>query len=244
MKLPEPFLEKMRQLLGEEYPFYEKSYEKERVHGLRVNTSKISVEEFLNITPFQLRKIPWTENGFYYDEKEAVTKHPHYFAGLYYIQEPSAMIPAGILPVSPGENVLDLCAAPGGKATELGAKLGREGLLVANDISNSRAKGLLKNLELFGIGNVLVTSETPEKLLSYFPQFFDKILIDAPCSGEGMFRKDLSMAADWMEKGPSYYAEIQKNILETAAKMLKPGEMCIRDRFQSKLGILIRSCAD
>ena len=223
MKLPEPFLEKMRQLLGEEYPFYEKSYEKERVHGLRVNTSKISVEEFLNITPFQLRKIPWTENGFYYDEKEAVTKHPHYFAGLYYIQEPSAMIPAGILPVSPGENVLDLCAAPGGKATELGAKLGREGLLVANDISNSRAKGLLKNLELFGIGNVLVTSETPEKLLSYFPQFFDKILIDAPCSGEGMFRKDLSMAADWMEKGPSYYAEIQKNILETAAKMLKPG---------------------
>lgn len=223
MKLPEPFLEKMRQLLGEEYPFYEKSYEKERVHGLRVNTSKISVEEFLNITPFQLRKIPWTENGFYYDEKEAMTKHPHYFAGLYYIQEPSAMIPAGILPVSPGENVLDLCAAPGGKATELGAKLGREGLLVANDISNSRAKGLLKNLELFGIGNVLVTSETPEKLLSYFPQFFDKILIDAPCSGEGMFRKDLSMAADWMEKGPSYYAEIQKNILETAAKMLKPG---------------------
>jgi len=223
MKLPEPFLEKMKQLLGEEYVLYEQSYEKKSVHGLRVNTSKISVKEFLNITPFELRKIPWTENGFYYDEKEAVTKHPHYFAGLYYVQEPSAMIPAGILPVSPGERVLDLCAAPGGKATELGAKLCREGLLVANDISNSRAKGLLKNLELFGIGNVLVTSETPQRLLSYFPEFFDKILIDAPCSGEGMFRKDLSMAADWIEKGPSYYSEIQKEILDTAAKMLKPG---------------------
>ena len=133
------------------------------------------------------------------------------------------MIPADILPVNPGETVLDLCAAPGGKATELGAKMKRKGLLVANDISNSRAKALLKNLELFGIGNVLVTSESPEKLLEYFPQFFDKILIDAPCSGEGMFRKDDSMTADWEKRGPDYYAKIQKEILDTASKMLKPG---------------------
>ncbi|MCI7812350.1 MAG: RsmB/NOP family class I SAM-dependent RNA methyltransferase [Lachnospiraceae bacterium] len=223
MKLPEAFLEKMRELLGTEYESYEKSYDNQRVCGLRVNTAKISVEEFLKITPFALRPIPWTKNGFYYREEDAVTKHPHYFAGLYYVQEPSAMIPARILPITPGEKVLDLCAAPGGKATELGAKLKRNGLLVANDISNSRAKGLLKNLELFGIGNMLVTSETPQKLLQYFPEFFDKILIDAPCSGEGMFRKDPSMAQDWLERGPSYYAPIQREILETASKMVKPG---------------------
>lgn len=223
MKLPEAFLEKMKELLGTEYELYEKSYEKQRVFGLRVNTSKISVEDFLKITPFTLRPIPWTKNGFYYQEEDRVTKHPHYFAGLYYVQEPSAMIPAKILPVHPGETVLDLCAAPGGKATELGAKLCRRGLLVANDISNSRAKGLLKNLELFGIGNMLVTSETPQKLLEYFPEFFDKILIDAPCSGEGMFRKDDSMAADWLQRGPSYYAPLQREILETASKMVKPG---------------------
>lgn len=223
MKLPQPFLEKMERLLGEEYEQYRESFAHARVHGIRVNTSKISVEAFLKITPFTLRPIPWAENGFYYDEQEAVTKHPHYFAGLYYVQEPSAMIPARILPVNPGEKVLDLCAAPGGKATELGAKLGRGGLLVANDISNSRAKGLLKNLELFGIGNMLVTSEAPKRLLAYFPEFFDKILIDAPCSGEGMFRKDTAMTADWLERGPSYYAEIQREILDTASKMVKPG---------------------
>ncbi len=223
MKLPERFLEKMRQLLAEEYDLYEESYQKPRFYGLRVNTLKISVEEFLKITPFHLRPIPWVDNGFYFQKEEDVTRHPHYFAGLYYVQEPSAMIPADILPVNPGETVLDLCAAPGGKATELGAKMKRKGLLVANDISNSRAKALLKNLELFGIGNVLVTSESPEKLLEYFPQFFDKILIDAPCSGEGMFRKDDSMTADWEKRGPDYYAKIQKEILDTASKMLKPG---------------------
>ncbi len=223
MRLPEQFLQKMRQLLAEDYALYEESLQKPRWCGLRVNTLKISVEEFLKITPFSLRPIPWAENGFYFQKEEDVTRHPHYFAGLYYVQEPSAMIPAGILPVAPGETVLDLCAAPGGKATELGAKLGRRGLLVANDISASRAKGLLKNLELSGIGNVLVTSETPQRLLECFPAFFDKVLIDAPCSGEGMFRKDSAMAADWEERGPGYYAKIQREILDAAAGMVKPG---------------------
>ena len=222
-RLPKQFLGKMKELLLEEYELYEKSYAKPRAHGLRVNTLKISVEEFLKLTPFALSPIPWTENGFYYTEKDEVTKHPHYFAGLYYVQEPSAMIPAAILPVKPGEKVLDLCAAPGGKATELGAKLERKGLLVANDISNSRAKGLLKNLEMFGVGNVLVTSETPERLRLYFSQFFDKILIDAPCSGEGMFRKDASMAVDWEKRGPSYYSKIQREILDSAADLVKAG---------------------
>lgn len=222
MRLPERFATNMKQLLGDEYEDYLKSFEQPYRQGLRVNTGKLTTEEFLRITPFGLEPIPWVSNGFYYTE-ESVTKHAHYNAGLYYIQEPSAMIPASRLPVEPGDCVLDLCAAPGGKATELGARLQGQGLLVANDLSSSRAKALLKNLELAGIGNMLVTSESPERLGTVFPAFFDKILIDAPCSGEGMFRKDSGMIKSWEQRGPEYYADIQLQILDTALGMLKPG---------------------
>ena len=137
------------------------------------------------------------------------------------------MTPADRLPIEPGDRVLDVCAAPGGKATELGARLKGFGVLVANDISYSRAKGLLKNLELFGIGNVFVLSEEPGKLAGYFPGYFDKILIDAPCSGEGMFRKDKKMVKAWEEHGPSYFCKLQKNILLQSAAMLRPGGMLL-----------------
>ena len=136
---------------------------------------KISVEDFLKISPWPLKKVPWIHNGFYYDgEKCQPAKHPYYFAGLYYLQEPSAMTPADRLPIEPGDRVLDVCAAPGGKATELGARLNGTGVLAANDLSNSRAKGLLKNIELMGIGNVLVLSEEPGRLIPYFTEYFDK----------------------------------------------------------------------
>lgn len=138
------------------------------------------------------------------------------------------MTPAAKFPVKPGERVLDLCAAPGGKATELGARLNGEGLLLANDISNSRAKALLKNLELMGIPNIYVTSETSEKLAKVLPEFFDKILVDAPCSGEGMFRKEPRMMADWEQQGPEYYSKLQREIILDAADMLRPeGNLCI-----------------
>ena len=164
MNLPQIFVEQMKEILGPELPEYLESYEKPKFTGLRVNTSKIPVEEFERISPFKtLRRVPWTPNGYYYTEEDAPTKHPYYYAGLYYIQEPSAMTPASVLPVEPGERVLDLCAAPGGKATELGAKLRHEGLLVANDASASRTKALLKNLEVFGLPNILVTSEIDRK---------------------------------------------------------------------------------
>lgn len=228
MNLPVAFEEKMKTLLGEEYEDYISCYEEQRLYGLRVNTKKISPEEFVKISPFKLKPIPWIENGFYYDgDHEQPAKHPYYFAGLYYLQEPSAMTPANRLPIEPGDKVLDVCAAPGGKATELGAKLQGEGVLIANDISNSRAKGLLKNIEVFGIGNVLVLSEEPGKLQSYFPEYFDKILIDAPCSGEGMFRKDKKMVKAWEEHGPEFFSKIQKSIVTQAASMLKPGGMML-----------------
>ena len=228
ISLPRAFEEKMQQLLQDDYENYLKCFEEPRHFGLRVNTAKISVEDFVKIAPWPLEPVEWIENGFYYDgEHIQPAKHPYYYAGLYYLQEPSAMTPANRLPVEEGEKVLDLCAAPGGKATELGAKLGRNGLLVANDISNSRARGLLKNLELFGIGNVLVTSEEPGKLIDYFPLYFDKILIDAPCSGEGMFRNERKMVKAWEEHGPSFFSKLQRSIITQAAAMLRPGGMLL-----------------
>lgn len=227
MELPVQFTDTMKALLGEEYDDYIASYDSPRLYGLRVNTAKISCEEFEKIAPFHLKKIPWIPNGYYYSGEDSPAKHPYYYAGLYYLQEPSAMTPASLLPIEEGDNVLDLCAAPGGKTTELGARLKGTGLLVANDISVSRAKGLLKNIELFGIANSLVVSEAPEKLAEHFPCFFDKILIDAPCSGEGMFRKDPAMIKSWLEKGPDFYASIQKEIVLSAARMLKPGGMML-----------------
>ena len=224
MGLPVAFIKNMREILGEEgLAEYLDSFEKPKFTGLRVNTSKISVEEFLRISPFKLRRVPWTENGFYYTEEDSPTHHPYYYAGLYYIQEPSAMAPAAVLPVERGERVLDLCAAPGGKATELGAKLNHTGLLVANDASASRTKALLKNLEVFGIPNLLVTSEMGDRLDRYFHECFDKILIDAPCSGEGMFRKQAHMIPAWEKQGPEVFANMQREILRQAAELLKPG---------------------
>ena len=224
MGLPVAFIKNMREILGEEgLAEYLDSFEKPKFTGLRVNTSKISVEEFLRISPFKLRRVPWTENGFYYTEEDSPTHHPYYYAGLYYIQEPSAMAPAAVLPVERGERVLDLCAAPGGRATALGAKLTHTGLLVANDASASRTKALLKNLEVFGIPNLLVTSEMGDRLDRYFHEYFDKILIDAPCSGEGMFRKQAHMIPAWEKQGPEVFANIQREILRQAAELLKPG---------------------
>ncbi|MFR3320912.1 MAG: hypothetical protein ACLTSZ_06735 [Lachnospiraceae bacterium] len=141
-KLPEQFLDRMKEQLGDEYGAFLASYEKESYAGLRVNTGKLTVEKFQTLAPFALRPIPWTGKGFYIEKTEQATKHPYYYAGLYYIQEPSAMLPASRLPVQPGDRVLDLCAAPGGKATALASRLEGRGLLVANDVSASRAKAL------------------------------------------------------------------------------------------------------
>lgn len=221
--LPETYLARMKALLGQEYEAYIQSFDQERHYGLRVNNLKISTEDFIEKSPFQIEKVHFASNGFYYKKEDVPAKHPYYYAGLYYIQEPSAMTPAELFHIEEGDKVLDLCAAPGGKSTELGAKLRGTGLLVSNDISASRAKALLKNIELFGIGNSLVTSETPERLSSYFDTYFDKILIDAPCSGEGMFRKDPSIIKSWHPDSGQEFSNIQRQILPYAAKMLKPG---------------------
>lgn len=227
MNLPKLFEDRMKTLLGEEYVEFRECYSKPHYSGLRVNTLKTTPKEFEENCPFSIKRIPWIPNGYYYDSDLQPAKHPYYYAGLYYIQEPSAMTPASLLPIDKGDKVLDICAAPGGKSTELGAKLGGEGVLVTNDISNSRAKALLKNIELFGISNSLILSEAPSKLVKYFPEYFDKILIDAPCSGEGMFRKSPAIIKNWEQYGVDYYNKLQKEIIIQAAKMLKPGGLML-----------------
>lgn len=223
-ELPEQFLESMKTMLGTEYQDYLNSMKEDTRTAFRVNTNKIAQEQFMDICPFQTEPVPWNEKGFYYNADEDMpSKHPYYYAGLYYIQEPSAMIPASLLPVEEGDRVLDLCAAPGGKATELAAKLHGTGLLVANDISVSRAMALAKNLQIAGTGNAVVTAETPQNLAAVLSGFFQKVLIDAPCSGEGMFRRDPGMVKSWLAHGPEYYASIQTEILESAYELLAPG---------------------
>lgn len=222
-KLPEAFLEEMRDLLKDELEAFLDGFDDTRRYGLKLNTAKISKEEFERIAPFHLCPIPWIDGGYTYHRDENPAAHPFYAAGLYYLQEPSAMTPASRLICQPGEKVLDLCAAPGGKATSLGAQLGGEGLLVANDINQARAKALLRNLELFGLPNTFVTNEAPHVLAERFPAYFDKIMVDAPCSGEGMFRKNPAVVDAWLEKGPDYFSRIQKDIILNAADMLKPG---------------------
>ena len=223
MNLPEKYTESMKMMLGDEYDSYIESFNDKRLYGLRVNNLKISTEDFLKICPFKLEPVPWIENGFYYSEDDKPAKHPYYFAGLYYIQEPSAMTPANVLPIEEGDVVFDMCAAPGGKSTELAAKLNKTGLIITNDISNSRAKALLKNVEVFGVPNLCVLNEDPVGIASRFSGFFDKVLIDAPCSGEGMFRKDNKLIKAWEKNGPEFYSQIQRNIILAGADMLKPG---------------------
>lgn len=223
--LPQSFLDSMKEILGEDYEAFLAGFDGQRQYGLRVNTLKMNLEEFERIAPFHLKKVPWISNGYFYEAEDVPAKHPFYSAGLYYLQEPSAMTPASRLKVQPGERVLDLCAAPGGKATELGAALQGEGLLVANDINTARAKALLRNLELFGISNSFVTNEPPYVLAERFPEFFHKIMVDAPCSGEGMFRKNPAVVDSWQEKGPEYFSKLQREIIVQAADMLLPGGM-------------------
>ena len=223
--LPQSFLDSMKEILGEDYDAFLAGFDGQRQYGLRVNTLKMNLEEFERIAPFHLKKVPWISNGYFYEAEDAPAKHPFYSAGLYYLQEPSAMTPASRLKVQPGERVLDLCAAPGGKATELGAALQGEGLLVANDINTARARALLRNLELFGISNSFVTNEPPHVLAERFPEFFHKIMVDAPCSGEGMFRKNPAVVDSWQEKGPEYFSKLQREIIVQAADMLLPGGM-------------------
>ena len=275
--LPEEFASRMRAILGDEYDEFAASYDREPRRGLRVNTLKITVQEFTKLqmdefakphtdefmklqmdefaklhtdeftklqmdessasveddndgcanadpeSRFRLKPIPWCASGFYYDEETRPGKNPLHEAGLYYIQEPSAMAVAEISGAGPGERILDLCAAPGGKTTALACMMKGEGLLVSNEINASRARILSSNVERMGITNCIVTNESPESLAQKFPSFFDRIIVDAPCSGEGMFLKEEQALTGWSTDNIKLCADRQQSIMECASKMLCEG---------------------
>lgn len=248
--LPEKFLERMQNMLGEEYPAFLESLSGKRYRALRLNPLKIRIQEGKEKLPFALSPVPWTKNGFYYEEEEQPGKHPYHEAGLYYIQEPSAMAPVPCLMEEPAsaaaipeqqedvsaaatpeqqeepvssERILDLCAAPGGKSTQIAEYMRGRGMLITNEIHPQRAKILSENIERMGISNAIVLNETPESLSKRFIAFFDRILVDAPCSGEGMFRKNDNAGEEWSEENVALCAERQDGILDCAATMLRPG---------------------
>lgn len=221
--LPQEFVTRMKKMLGDEYADFEAGYEKEKHQALRLNPRKVRREEFLASAPFVLTEVPWEKNGFYYRKEDTPGKHPYHDAGVYYIQEPSAMLPAMLLDAREGERVLDLCASPGGKSTQLGAAMNGKGILVCNEIHPARAKILSENIERMGIVNALVLNETPQKLSEVFGGYFDKILVDAPCSGEGMFRKNEKAEEQWSPENVRLCADRQDEIMDYAAEMLRPG---------------------
>lgn len=223
IKLPKDFLKQIKQILDDDYEAFIKSLHREQTYGLRVNRLKVDPEMFYKNAPFKLQRIPWIEEGFYYIPSDRPGKHPYHEAGLYYIQDPSAMAVVELMDPKEGEIILDLAAAPGGKATQIATKMNNKGLLVANEIHPKRANVLSENVERMGITNCVVTNERPENLSRRFKAYFDRILVDAPCSGEGMFRKNHEAINEWSLEIVRKNAERQLSILEEANRMLKKG---------------------
>jgi 16S rRNA C967 or C1407 C5-methylase (RsmB/RsmF family)/NOL1/NOP2/fmu family ribosome biogenesis protein len=224
--LPDDFIRQMSGQLGSELEPFLASYEAPRTYGIRLQPHKVQAgsplwEELAAL--FGLEPIPWCPTGYYYKEETRPGKHPYHAAGLYYLQEPSAMSSAELLAPLPGETVLDMAAAPGGKSTQLSAMIGPQGLLVANEIHPARAQILAENIERMGAANTIVVQSPPDRLAERFPCFFDKIMLDAPCSGEGMFRKDEAAQAEWSLEHVAMCAARQLDIFRHALTMLKPG---------------------
>ncbi len=222
MTLPSEYKARMQELLGEEFAQYEAALSEPPVRGFRVNTDKISLAEFEKINIFGGEKIPYVENGFYLDY-DKIGSHPYHHAGLIYVQEPGAMAPAECVEIQPDWRILDMCAAPGGKSTQLKNKLGENGILVSNEIIPSRCKILTGNIERLGLKNTVTTCMDSKRLAAVFPNAFDLIMVDAPCSGEGMFRKEEIAVAEWSAENVKMCAQRQKEILENAVACLKSG---------------------
>jgi 16S rRNA C967 or C1407 C5-methylase (RsmB/RsmF family) len=223
MNLPIEFTNRMREMLQEDYEDFAASYERPRKPGLRGNRLKDGVQRFEESGLFGMEEIPWALHGYYYDPAVRPGKHPFHEAGVYYMQEPSAMAVAALSGVKPGMRVLDLCAAPGGKSTQIGIKMKGEGLLVCNEPVPKRAQILSRNIERMGIPNSVVTCMVPTDLPHAWDECFDGVLADAPCSGEGMFRRDPETRREWSEEAAAGCAKRQEEILEEAARLVRPG---------------------
>ena len=219
--LPDEFKERMKLLLQDQYAKFLETYKDKSVKSIRINTNKITVADFLKINPFKLEAIPYTQDGFYIEE-DSLGNHPYHHAGLFYVQDPAAMMPVNCLEIEPDWLVLDLCAAPGGKSIQIASKL-TEGILISNEINYNRAKILFSNIERMGLKNTVILNHDPFSLSNKFKAKFDAIFVDAPCSGEGMFRKDPNAIKEWSLNKINECALKQKEILKNADLMLKEG---------------------
>ena len=217
--LPEAFLQRIQHQLGDEYSDFLQALERPRAVALRFNPLKGDAPSL----PFTGDPVPWEINGYYYDPGARPGLHPYHEAGVYYLQEASAMSAVALLDPQPGERVCDLCAAPGGKTTQIAGRLMGQGFLLGNEIHDKRARILSQNIERMGVANALVCNETPDNLSKRLPGFFDKVLIDAPCSGEGMFRKEEAAVTDWSQETVEMCAQRQAQILDAGARLVRPG---------------------
>ena len=217
--LPQEFLDRMKTQLGEDYEAFLQSLDRPRAVALRFNPLKGDVPEL----PFVGERVPWEPCGYYYDPDTRPGLHVFHEAGVYYLQEASAMAPVTLLDPQPGERICDLCAAPGGKTTQIAGRMAGEGFLLCNEINSKRAKILSRNIERMAVANALVTNEHPQTLADRLPGFFDRVLIDAPCSGEGMFRKEEAAVTDWSVETVQMCARRQAEILHSGAQLVRPG---------------------
>ena len=222
--LPEAFLNRMKIQLGEECSAFLESLERPRAVAVRFNPLKCDEPPRL---PFVGDSVPWEAMGYYYDPESRPGLHPYHDAGVYYLQEASAMAPVQLLDPQPGERVCDLCAAPGGKSTQIAGRLKGEGFLLCNEYSPKRAKILSQNIERLGVANAMVTNEDTRHLAQLYPEYFDKVLIDAPCSGEGMFRKEEAAVTDWSQETVEMCAARQAEILDNGAALVREGGLLV-----------------
>ena len=221
--LPIDFINRMEQDLGPDFHAFLRSYQENKISALRFNPIKADEKAKDTMSPMLTEAVEWSPNGYYYDEESRPGLHPYHAAGVYYIQDASAQLPVEMLKPEPGDYCLDLCAAPGGKSTQIAGYLMGQGILVSNEPMKNRARILSENVERLGIRNCIVTSEYPDKLAEAFPEYFDKIMVDAPCSGEGMFRKNHDACSEWSLESVEMCAARQAEILDRAYEMLIPG---------------------
>ena len=221
--LPIDFINRMEQDLGPDFHAFLRSYQENKISALRFNPIKADEKAKDTMSPMLTGAVEWSSNGYYYDEESRPGLHPYHAAGVYYIQDASAQLPVEMLKPEPGDFCLDLCAAPGGKSTQIAGYLMGQGILVSNEPMKNRARILSENVERLGIRNCIVTSEYPDKLAEAFPEYFDKIIVDAPCSGEGMFRKNHDACSEWSLESVEMCAARQAEILDRAYEMLIPG---------------------
>lgn len=224
--MKEAFLDRMKEYLKDEYEAYLDTLQKPRFRGLRVNETRCSIEKFLDISPWDCQPSAICPQSFYIQE-EHIGNHPLHLSGVFYLQEPSASSAVEVLDVQPGEWILDLCAAPGGKSTQIASKLGNTGFLLCNEIEFKRAKILLSNMERLGFSEYAITNERPDQIAKALPCSFDKVLVDAPCSGEGMFKKHEQAMEDWSEEQVQFCAVRQREILRSAYEVLRPGGIMV-----------------